>query len=219
MEKEFDFVYFFNNEILGHEPSEQDNSITKATVEYLADCGLSKEEILNAILHSETAKEHLSKESLPDELWNGSLISRGKFYYHHALQLIPHFKVDPITLKSVSTSFYLENKIRFTMKDLILYFYKTLGIDPKLMDERKDAGAFNSMLNECKRKFDFIEPLDFVLALIDLTKNENTKAYEPFDIKRDGSMIRLCDILQRKINEAKFYKRDREIPRCKYQQP
>ena len=73
--------------------------------------------------------------------------------------------------------------IKYTVKDLINYFYKHFPMDTKLIDEKKDIGSMEYLLNKYKN-LDFIEPVDFVLYLIDEAVNNGMEHIEIIDLKR-----------------------------------
>ena len=146
---------------------------------------------------------------LPDALWLNSLVKRNHFYYHHALQLVP----PPPRVRNnqeIIEPFYREIRISFTMKDLIDYFYRTLNIDPFLRNDRHDGAQFSKMLNDFARLRP-IEPLDFVLALIDYAKATNMFIAKPFDLENGNAVADTLDKLKRNMAEAKLKKADRII--------
>lgn len=95
----------------------------------------------------------------------GNLIKAGHFYYHPRLQVTPPPPViaisDDGTFKASyeDEPFYLEIVEKFTIRDLIDYFYgKTNSVCPDVHIQ-KDSGAFEHML-----KF---WDVDFIMYLID----------------------------------------------------
>jgi hypothetical protein len=83
-----------------------------------------------------------------------NLIESGRFYYHPALQVAPPPPVIEIlpdgTFKSSyeeETEFYLEIKDRFTLDDLVDYFYRKADIQ-KQRNRNADKGAFKHMLKD-----------------------------------------------------------------------
>lgn len=185
-----DYVEFFYTNNVGRYPftTEKEADITKGTIEYLKDCGFTHREILLTIIDYDRGS-YMHPEFLPETLWENSLIRKGHFYYHHALRLVskpPTF--DPSTGTEKVPDFYLEMKIRFTMEDLIAYFYNTLGIDLSLKDIKRDAGSFKFLLQKYE-KLDFIESLDFVLSLIDFAKHANDEILSILDIARNEAEV------------------------------
>lgn len=155
--------YYYN---IGEEPTNNEKTKTKKTLDYLKDNGYSDNEIID-IIKNIPNKISLSPNDLPDMLWKDSLIIRDKFYYHSIFHIIPPAPYyDPVNDLIVSNKFYIEMKIKFTIRDLINYFYNNFPIDISLRNETKDDGAIRYLLNKYK-KIDFIEPIDFILYLID----------------------------------------------------
>lgn len=140
---------------------------TSTTMNYLEDNAVSDKDILK-VLFDCSGKKVIRKNDLPAFLWQGSLIDRNKFYFHHTLQIVPD-----------SGEFYIEMKIQFTLQDLLNYFVETLKIE--LVNERKLLAQLKSLLEEYSH-LKFVEPLDFVLTLIDNASWKNLKIFEPFDL-------------------------------------
>lgn len=200
---------FYNNFSAGFPADESDYERTLATIEYMMDAGVSPSGIVTAMTTC-SKKKVILRECLPDELWEGSLIERDKFYYHHILQLRPEQFFNPLTGKEESKAFYLENLIRFTMADLISYFMRQLGIDRELLDEKKFASQFSHLL---KTHYSFIEPLDFVLALIDKAAAKNMIITEPFELKGQGNVGEVFQELKAHVANEIAHGNGREIPR------
>ena len=204
-----DLLDFYYRDHVGHYPdNEEDARCTQRLLAYLSDCGFSEKDIVN-ILDKCGSHERLTPEMLPDALWLKSLVKRNHFYYHHALQLVP----PPPRVKGnkeIIEPFYREIRILFTIKDLIDYFYRTLNIDLSLRDDRHDGAQFSKMLNDFARLRP-IEPLDFVLALIDYAKVTNMFIAKPFDLENGNAVADTLDKLKRNMAEAKLKKADRIV--------
>lgn len=165
--------YFYQN-VAGHLPEDPDDpriQITKGTLAYLQDCGYAEKEIRNLIDSISDVKDSLKPSDLPDSLWDGSLIKRDKFYIHRELQILPPPPVRKKDGTMTVSPFYIEMKIQYTMNDLIRKFYQSCDIDAVLIDWKRDAGSFDYLLRKYER-LAVCEPLDFVLELITLAKQE-----------------------------------------------
>ncbi len=106
--------------------------------------------------------EIMNKKEPPDNIMEPDV-----FYYHSELRRmssVPVIKRDPVTEKMVrfSEPFYLEMKNRYTMKDLMAYWYKEMGIEPNEHMIRQDEGKFKYILGNYT--------LDEVLFSIDVSK-------------------------------------------------
>ena len=106
----------------------------------------------------------ISYEKKAVEIDKDNLLIPHKFYFHQHLQLSPP---PPMVVQlpdgSFETSydsepFYLEIKPRFTIDDLLSYFYHRMGINESHTTNR-DKGALSHLL----KSFD----VDFILHLID----------------------------------------------------
>ncbi len=200
---------FYNNFSAGVPADEHDYERTLSTIEYMKDAGVSPSGIVTA-MSACSNKKVILREYLPDELWKESLIERGKFYYHHILQLRPEQFFNPRTGKEESRPFYLENRIRFTMTDLINYFMRTCGIDYELLDEKKFASQFTHLL---KTHYSFIESLDFVLALIDRAAAKDMVITEPFELKGQGNVGEVFKNLKAHVANEIAHGNGKEIQR------
>lgn len=141
-----------------------------------------------------------------------NLLERGKFYYHPALQVVP----PPPVIRQLddgsfeasyeNEDFFLEMKERFTLDELVEYFYNRIGIDGGFRD--RDKGAFRHVL----KTYD----IDVVLYTIDesnaLAQDLNKpKPQSPFDIRdylEEGKVI-----LEERKNTCYMEGLDRVIPR------
>ena len=201
---------FYNNFSAGFPADEHDYERTLNTIEYMIDAGVNPSGIVDAMTAC-SKKKVMLREYLPDELWKDSLVERGKFYYHHILQLQPEQVFDPLTGKEKALRpFYLENKIRFTMVDLIRYFMRTCGVDLELTDNQKFASQFSYLL---KSKYSFIESLDFVLALIDKAASKHMVITEPFELKGQGNVGEVFQELKAHVANELAHGNGKEIPR------
>lgn len=165
--------YFYQN-VAGHLPEDPDDPrihITQGTLSYLQDCGYADKEIRDLIDSIPDVKDCLTPSELPDSLWEGSLIERGKFYIHRELQILPPPPMRKKDGTMTVSPFYIEMKIQYTMLNLIRKFYNELDIDSSLIDWKRNAGSFDYLLKKYE-KLDVCQPLDFVLELIALAGRE-----------------------------------------------
>lgn len=176
-----DYINFYYENVLGYYPSDEFVQNSQKVIEYLKDNNFSDKEIVQALEYWNLC-EQLKFEDIPNKLYENSLLEKDKFYYHRTLRLSsPMPKWNPQTDIVKTNKFYLEMRIRFTIDDLIQYFYDTVGIDPLFWDEKKTKGAFEYLLNKYKNKFE-VEPIDVLLSLIDMYK-DTKKNIEVFDLE------------------------------------
>ncbi len=199
-----DYTEFYYSEVIGNYPFDTDyfKNKTNRIFDYLLDAKIESSDIIRFIQESKV-KDFLGPEDLPDWLWDGSLIKRDTFYYHNTLHIKPEAPIfNPYSKEEKVETFYLEMEIKYTIDDLIKYFYKTLNINTDLSDNNKDKGSFNYLFNKYK-KIDFVEPLDFVLALIDnakTIKDDSGFIKNILDISNGDSEV--YEMLKRKSAEA-----------------
>lgn len=202
---------FYNNFSTGFPANEQDYKRTLDTIEYMMDAGVTPSGIVLAMTKC-AEKKVVLKEFLPDELWKDSLIERGKFYFHRILQLRPEQVFDPLTGKErTERPFYLENRISFTMDDLLNYFMRTCGIDYELFSKSKFSSQFGYLL---KSSYSFVESLDFVLSLVDMAAEKHMVVTEPFELKGQGNTGEVFQKLKSHIANELAHGNGREISRC-----
>lgn len=172
--------YYYN---LGEEPNEFEKTITENTFNFLKDNGFQDNDIMR-MLSNFPAKMALSPDDLPDYLWENSLIKRNIFYYHNELHITspaPYWDFE--NDKIISSRFFLEIKIKYSIDNLIHYFYRKFPMDNDLIDNKKDKGSMEYLLNKYKN-INFVEPLDFVLYLIDEAVNSEAEHIEIIELKR-----------------------------------
>lgn len=121
-------------------------------------------------------------EILDSSLWDNSLLKPNTFYYHHLLTIMPGPSIWNPNIKERVNKFYLEMKIKFTIDDLLNYYYKELLVPVELRNYDKDKGAFEYLLNTYT-KFK-VQPIDFILFLIDYNKNEKVYISNVFDLQK-----------------------------------
>ncbi|WP_067923602.1 hypothetical protein [Alicyclobacillus shizuokensis] len=123
----------------------------------------------------------------------GNLMEPDVFYYHNELREVPpptRIVKDPVTGQFIRTDseFYLEMKRRFTMNDLLAYWYRSNGtVDPKEHTRRQDEARFRYLLG--------IYNLDEILFAIDCAKSLREE--------RQQSPLRNVFELERYIEDAR----------------
>lgn len=172
---------YYNTNIVGHYPGDENSRQTTCTIEYLIDCGFPEKEILK-IMNEITPRDSFVPNMLPENLWNNSLLKKGDFYLHKELRLNPAGPViDSKTGREISSNLYNEMKIKYTTKDLLDYFYKTLRIMPELRHEKRDMAQFNNLI-ERYGKFDNVRAVEIMLDIIDQISFEHKNVFTPFDL-------------------------------------
>ena len=119
---------------------------------------------------------------ISETLWHDTLLKPNTFYYHEQLTIMPGPSIWNPNMKEQSHRFYLEMKIKYTIDDLLNYYYTELLIPVELRDRSKDKGAFEHMLKKYT-KFK-CEPIDFILYLIDYSKQEEAFITNVFDLQK-----------------------------------
>ena len=149
------------------------NNIKKIAY-YLLDNKYNDSDILKYLITNNT--------ELVDSLWDGSLLKPDTFYYHEQLTIMPGPSVWNPNMKEESNKFYLEMKIKYTIDDLLSYYYNNLLIPVELRNTKKDSKAFEHMLKQYS-KFK-MQPIDFVLYLIDYSVLEGNRISNVFDLQK-----------------------------------
>lgn len=104
-----------------------------------------------------------------------NLIEPDVFYYHNILREVPPPTVisfDQKTGKLIRKdhAFYLEMKKRFTMKELLSYWYNSNGMRPDEHQIKKDEGRFRYLLQ--------IYTLDEILFAIDVAQTSRKEHHQ-----------------------------------------
>lgn len=149
------------------------NNIKKIAY-YLLDNKYDDSDILKYLITNNT--------ELVDSLWDDSLLKPDTFYYHEQLTIMPGPSVWNPNIKEESNKFYLEMKIKYTINDLLNYYYNNLLIPVELRNTKKDSKAFEHMLKQYN-KFK-MQPIDFVLYLIDYSTLEGNRISNVFDLQK-----------------------------------
>lgn len=190
-----DFYYDFN---AGETPENEEYKIkTKKTFDYLLEAGLTEREVVDLIVKDFDNKDFISHEDIPNHLWDNSLLVKDTFYFHKNLQILS----PPPTWDKVFP-FYREMKIKYTEEDILTYFIKTFKINDEWINVDKELGSIKYLLKKYKQ-FSFVNPVDFILLLIDYAKSIDKKVYGIYDIcdlEMEYAEILEIDIKNAKLN-------------------
>lgn len=199
--KVFNITEFYYSNIIGTFPGEEKYNNTNKLFEYLKEAGLTDGDILKTVIDFLPYLEEISFEDLPESLWDNSLLEKDKFYFHKELQISktePNWNQDNLCL-------YIEPKIKYTIDDALNYFLSYSTIKSDWINRDKEKGSIKYLLKEYK-KFNFIEPIDFFLHLIDFaaSKDDINTIYDLRDYE-----IELAEFLEVDIQNAKSMGKDK----------
>lgn len=185
------FYYEYNGEY-----PENKNHIAKtnAVFEHLKDCGLTEKQIIDIIIKEFPNKEYLDFNDIPNSFWNDSLLKRDKFYYHKELQI-----TSPPPTWDKSFPFFLEMKMSYSEEDILNYYVKVFNLREEWTSKDKEIGSIKYLLNKYKM-FSFIEPVDFMLHLIDYVKSIGVKPSSIYDLC--DYEIELAEYLEKDVKNA-----------------
>lgn len=154
--------------VYGSEPSEFYLEDMYNVSSYLLDNGFNENKIFDFFSNCDCST--ISLANLPEELWENSLLSPNRYYYHSRLHNVSKPpKWNPVTLQEEIEPFYVEMVLNFTINDLLDYYYNTLLIPIELRDAKKDIGGLEYLLRKYTRVK--VSPIDFVLSLIDASRD------------------------------------------------
>lgn len=182
-------IQYYYKEIYRKEDySKSDTIRTDKTIGYLKDCGFSVTEIIQEI--GRWSKACITIDDLSGTLWNNSLIKRGAFYLHRELRIVskaPEYDYESDTLKTYQ--FFCEMKIRYTVDDVLNYFYSRIpSLNCQFVDKKTDRKTVAFLMNKYSN-IDYIEPLDIILCSIDYCTKNNPDSYKLIDITCDNLNI------------------------------
>lgn len=168
-------------------PSEDHILTTQKTIEYLIDCGIDKNNIIEALSSQEDySSEEFSFEDLPDFLWKDSLLKKNTYYIHHELHLNKNADVlDVFSENLVHSSNAIEMKIIYTIQDVLSYFCISFGLQSENLNREKEFGAIQYLLDIFSQRFKDFNAIDILLYLIDETANADKKYYNILDMQND----------------------------------
>ena len=158
----------------GVEPEERDLLLLEIKYQRLIDNGYTNKEANKILIDT---KLNIDNYEHPD-----SIIDTETLYRHHELQI--HSKpggFDPATCTVIKRPYYLEMKARYTMDNLLNYYYTKLIIPPMFRDEKRDVGAMNHLINNFKSPM--INSVDFILFVIDYVASNKHKVNNPLELK------------------------------------
>ena len=160
----------------GEEPSEKVLALLEIQYIRLMDNGFTDKEAQKLMLDN-----HLYTNDL---IYEDSLIltSDETVYYHNELQI--HSKpgsYNPETGIIEKQPYYLEMRRRYTMEELLDYYYNKLMVPIHFRNTKRDIGAFKHIINDYK--FDNINTIDFILFIIDYVTSKEIKISNPLDLK------------------------------------
>jgi hypothetical protein len=200
-----DFVEMYYSDVVGYYPCETDEYRIKSQkiIDYLTDAEVVTS-LITKFIEEAPASDYLIPDMLPEWLWDESILKKNTFYYHNTLQITSKPPVfNPKTGIETVSPFFLEMRIQYSMDELIRYFYRKLNLDVALMDRKRDIASAKYLLDRYSRVATFIEPIDFVLALIDYANNmdeDERTLSNILDVKNNEQEV--LKMLQAKVAEA-----------------
>ena len=159
----------------GVEPEEKDLQLLEIKYQRLLDNGYSDKEAIKILLAS---KLNIDNYKHKDSIINSTDV----IFRHHELQI--HSKpggFDPATCTVIKRPYYLEMRQRYTMNELLNYYYNKQVVPMMFRDEKRDIGAFNHLMNNFKSPI--IDSVDFILFVIDYVTSNGYKTNNPLDLK------------------------------------
>ena len=158
----------------GVEPEDKDLLLLEIKYQRLLDNGYTDKEANKILIDT---KLNIDNYEHLDSIIDSDIIFR-----HHELQI--HSKpggFDPATCTVIKRPYYLEMKVRYTMDNLLNYYYTKLIVPPLFRDKKRDIGAFNHLINSFKSPV--INSVDFILFVIDYAASNEYKTNNPLDLK------------------------------------
>jgi hypothetical protein len=158
----------------GVEPEDKDLLLLEIKHQRLLDNGYTVKEANKILIDT--------KLNIDNYEHSDSIIDSDIIFRHHELQI--HSKpggFDPTTCTVIKRPYYLEMKVRYTMDNLLNYYYTKLIVPPLFRDEKRDIGAFNHLINSFKSPV--INSVDFILFVIDYAASNEYKTNNPLDLK------------------------------------
>ena len=160
----------------GVEPEERDLLLLEIKHQRLLDNGYSIQEANNILINT---KLNIDNYEHADSIINPEI---DPVYKHHELQI--HSKpggFDPATCTIIKSPYYLEMKCRYTMDNLLDYYYNKLIIPPLFRDTKRDIGAMNHLMSSFKSPI--LNSVDFILFVIDYVASNEYKVTNPLELK------------------------------------
>lgn len=123
-------------------------------------------------------KDKVAIEDLSESLWEGSLTEKGHYYFHRALQIISPPPVFSLQQGSKFQDDWCVPRLYFTAEDLTNYFWwKISPVEREMWILGHDTNKeIQYLLNRFKTSISNIEPLDYLLFLLDeMIRDENKR--------------------------------------------
>lgn len=160
----------------GVEPTEEELALLEIYNQRLIDNGYSEQDAQKILLNNKLSLDKFEYEDSLIKTTDSSV------YFHYELQI--HSKpggFNPVTMEVITNPYYLEMKSRYTMSQLLEYYYNKLLVPIHFRDEKRDKGAFNHLISYYR--FDKINTVDFLLFVIDYIVAHEYKITNPLDLK------------------------------------
>lgn len=188
-------------------PFETDDNYkkTESFIEFLKDNKYTDSEILE-IINNSKKDDYMNIDSLDESIWDDNLTNKGEFYYHRELRIKPEGPYWEPGMKKEDKKkqkHYLEMRIKYTIRDLINYYYFTFNVNTMFRDYNRDKGALEYLIKRYS-VLDNIPAIDFILHLIDFTQSKGDVVTNPLDISKNE--IENYELMRRKMDEAEFCK-------------
>ncbi len=183
--------WYYRNEI-GYYPWNTDTNkkITQDTLQYLVESKFNDEDIFKVMHDSKGGI--ITPDTLPDWLWDNSLIKRGQFYTSRLFQL----ESDRTKIKKmpngarilvISNDFWLEIIPKFTLNQLIEYYYCQLPNAASYNTEKQNIGIFQYLLQRYEKVSEttpYVTNLDLIINAIDSLSKERAYLSDPFELTK-----------------------------------
>ena len=180
--------YYYNEIYTKDNVFDSDVIRSDKTISYLKDCRFSSLEIIQELDRQKASK--VTIDTLTKTLWDNSLIKPGAFYLHRELRIVskaPEYDYQNDSI--VTYPFYCEMKIRYTVEDLLNYFYSRISpLNAQFVDKKTDKKTVAFLMKKYGN-IDFVEPLDVILCSIDYHTKENPDCYKLIDVTCDNLNI------------------------------
>lgn len=163
---------------LGYCPDKLCLSETLKSIWYLKINGLSDQQIYRELFTHNT--ETISVSDLSESLWTdlvpGNLVQKGHYYFHRELQIISPSPSFSLKTGATQAEDWCVPRMFFTINDLTTYFFSRLSKQEQELclgyEYEKTARYLLARFRDC---YEGIEPLDFLLCLIDEFVRDNNK--------------------------------------------
>ena len=172
------YVMKYYEVCLGYCPDTDCLPETLKTVWYLKINGLSDQQIYQELFSHHT--EIVTVADLSEALWTNlvprNLVQKGHYYFHRELQIIAPSPSFSLRTGETQAEDWCVPKMFFTTDDLTTYFFSRLSKQEQELclgyDYEKTARYLLTRFRDC---YPDIEPLDFLLCLIDEFARDDNK--------------------------------------------